>query len=153
MGGPRPKCSDKDFIQLHTYPNVNQYDCVNKKFIEHPDPVLYLKEQILIGDAGDDVPNYLMPDNTFVAGIRQKPMTKSRLAVANQNPSNFCTDEALRSNYTRNQQLIDLSFTPIELQRHIMTAYEDQAGKNKSLLQTYFIKKGLKNLLGDIQSF
>jgi len=35
---------DKDFIQLHIYSNVRQYDPVRKKFIEHNDPERYLKE-------------------------------------------------------------------------------------------------------------
>ena len=29
---------DKDFIQLHRYTNVRQYDCVRKKFITHNNP-------------------------------------------------------------------------------------------------------------------
>ena len=44
---------DKDFIQLHVYPNVSQYDPVRKKWIKHEDPERFLHEHILKGDAGD----------------------------------------------------------------------------------------------------
>ena len=50
---------DKDFVQLQTYMNVKQYDPVRKKFVEHNDPSRFVKEQIMRGDAGDGVPNFL----------------------------------------------------------------------------------------------
>jgi 5'-3' exonuclease len=70
---------DKDFIQLHVYSNVRQYDPVRKKFIEHNDPERYLKEHILKGDSGDGVPNVLSGDDCFVIGQRQKPLTTKKI--------------------------------------------------------------------------
>lgn len=47
---------DKDFVQLHHYANVKQYDPVRKKWINHNDPARFLFEHILKGDTGDGIP-------------------------------------------------------------------------------------------------
>ena len=60
---------DKDFIQLQKYPNVQQYNLILKKYVNGHDPITYIKEHILKGDASDGVPNVLSPDNTFVDGL------------------------------------------------------------------------------------
>ena len=70
---------DKDFIQLHSYGNVKQYDPVRKKWISHNDPKRFLFEQILKGDTGDGVPNVLSPDAVFVSGGRQRPLTQKKI--------------------------------------------------------------------------
>ena len=44
---------DKDFIQLHRYPNVKQYAPIQKKFVEDEDPVKYLHEQVIKGDRSE----------------------------------------------------------------------------------------------------
>ena len=60
---------DKDYIQLHKYSNVKQYDPTRKKWVTHNDPQQYLKEHILRGDSGDGVPNVLSSDNCFVVRL------------------------------------------------------------------------------------
>jgi len=70
---------DKDFIQLHTFANVKQYDPVRKKFITHDNPVRFLKEHIMKGDSSDGIPNILSSDDCFVTGKRQKPMTSKKM--------------------------------------------------------------------------
>ena len=67
---------DKDFIQLQKYSNVKQYAPIQKKWVEGVDPKQYIKEHILKGDRGDSIPNFLSADDTFVNGIRQKPISK-----------------------------------------------------------------------------
>jgi len=70
---------DKDFSQLQRYKNVSQYSPITKKFIKVGDPLSYLFEHVIRGDAGDGVPNILSNDDTFVVGNRQKPLTKKRV--------------------------------------------------------------------------
>ena len=72
---------DKDFIQLQKYPNVQQYSPILKKYVNGHDPVTYIKEHILKGDASDGVPNVLSPDNTFVDGLRQRPLGQKKLKL------------------------------------------------------------------------
>ena len=67
---------DKDFVQLQKYPNVKQYDPVQKKFRTTDDPARFIKEHIIRGDAGDGVPNFLSTDNCLVVGDRQKPVDR-----------------------------------------------------------------------------
>ena len=70
---------DKDFIQLHKYPNVKQYSPILKKYVNGHNPDTYIKEHILKGDTSDGVPNVLSQDNTFVDGIRQRPLGRKKI--------------------------------------------------------------------------
>jgi len=73
---------DKDYIQLHRYANVRQYDPTRKKWITHNNPDRYLYEHILKGDAGDGIPNVLSDGDTFVTDKRQRPLTQKRLTCS-----------------------------------------------------------------------
>lgn len=143
---------DKDFIQLHTYKNVKQYDPVRKKWITHYDPNLFLKEHILKGDSGDGIPNILSADNCFVIGDRQKPLTSKRIEkYLNSDPSEY--DELINRNYQRNLQLINLKLIPNEVKDKILNEYENQSNKTRSKLMNYFISNKLKNLMENINDF
>lgn len=144
---------DKDFRQLHDYMNVRQYDPVRKKEIVENNPSRYLREHIMKGDRGDGVPNFLSRDDVFVLNGRQKPLTTKKLDLwLTLEPEAFC-DESMLRGWKRNQQLVDLTFTPQELRREIMSSYGDQEGKDRSKLFNYFIEFRLKNLLTDIDQF
>lgn len=144
---------DKDFIQLQQYRNVKQYDPIRKKFITHNDPVMYIKEHIIKGDAGDGIPNFLSPDNCLVVGVRQKPITTKKLeAWLRMMPEQF-GDETMLRNYKRNQQLIDLSFIPKEVKERVINEYDAQTGKDRSKLFNYFVTHKLKNLMENINEF
>lgn len=144
---------DKDFIQLHVYRNVKQYDPVRKKFITHDDPEIFLKEHVLKGDSSDGVPNFLSSDNCLVIGERQKPLTSKRLQYYMDAAPNNLTDETLKRNYYRNLQLIDLTYIPEELQNKVIDNYYSQAGKNKSKIYQYFVKSRMHLLLENINDF
>lgn len=144
---------DKDFIQLHRFANVKQYDPVRKKFITHSNPNKYIKEHIIRGDAGDGIPNFLSPDSSLVAGLRQKPISSKKLETwLKKEPEEFCDDEMLR-NYKRNQSLIDLSLIPDEIKTKVVEQFESQVGKKRDKLFNYFVKNRLKNLMEAIGDF
>jgi hypothetical protein len=142
---------DKDYIQLQKYANIDQYDPVRKKYIRHDNPEQYLIEHVLKGDSGDGVPNILSADNSLVVGVRQKPMTKKRIALYSNTEENM--DEETKIRFHRNRGLIDLNETPEKYKKEISAEYnkEDEIGRSK--LFNYFIDKRLKNLLTDIQDF
>jgi len=143
---------DKDFIQLHKYGNVKQYDPVRKKWITHNDPIQYLKEHILKGDASDGVPNILSSDNCFVIGERQRPLTAKKMEhYLKLTPNEMET--AIARNYMRNKQLIDLDETPEEIRVKVMESYIAQENKDKSKLMNYFITNKLKNLMENLNEF
>jgi hypothetical protein len=141
---------DKDYIQLHKYANVKQYDPVRKRWISNANPEKYLAEHIIKGDAGDGIPNVLSVDNAFVMGIRQRPITQKRLAEwADINNMN---DEVKR-NYMRNKALIDLSEVPKGMKEEILSIWSEENGKDRSQLLNYFIKNKLRNLMECITEF
>ena len=144
---------DKDFVQLQRYNNVKQYDPVQKKFRTTNDPDRFIKEHIMRGDVGDGIPNFLSTDNCLVVGERQKPVARKKLDVwVNQKPEEFCDERMLRG-YRRNQQLVDLTFIPQNVQDNILSEYEAQGGKDRKNLFNYFIEKKLKNLIESINEF
>lgn len=143
---------DKDFIQLHYFGNIKQYDPIRKKFIEHGDPELFLKEHILKGDSGDGIPNVLSPDNCIVAGERQKPLTAKKMQALLSDPSLFYPEE-LQRNYVRNSTLIDLSNTPQDISTKIVEEYEKQKGKGREKLFNFFVEHRLKLLMEHINEF
>ncbi len=148
---------DKDFIQLHKFPNVSQYSPITKKFINGVDPEEYLVEHILKGDSGDGIPNVLSPDNTFVDGLRQKPMGKKKVTEWGKNPLRpvemALPNDEVKRNYQRNLQLIDLSKSPPEIFTDCIRAYHDAPDGNRSKLLNYFIEKRRKNLTESIGEF
>ena len=143
---------DKDFIQLHKYSNVSQYDPTRKKWIKHDDPDRFLQEHILKGDAGDGIPNILSPDNCFVVGDRQRPLTAKKLEKFMETDTQEL-EEPLAKNYWRNAKLIDLSFTPDEIREKVMQQFESQKNRDRSKLLNYFITNKLKNLTEHLSEF
>ncbi len=145
--------SDKDFAQLQRFPNVEQYSPILKKYIKEPLPLLQLKQLIIRGDKGDGIPNILSPDDVFVSGSRQKPITEAKIIKwLNQESKDFCNDEMMR-NYSRNETLIDLTKIPDNLKEKILDKYEDTKPKSKSEFMNYMIQNRLKNLLEVIDEF
>ena len=141
---------DKDFIQLQRYPNVKQYSPITKKMINGINPDDYLMEHVLKGDTSDGVPNVLSPDNTFVDGIRQRPLSKKKIAL--MVGGNFPNDE-IKRNYQRNKKLIDLDCAPDELRSEILDTYKSAPVNDRSKILNYFIKQRLKTLTESIGEF
>jgi hypothetical protein len=141
---------DKDFIQLQKFRNVTQYSPITKKFVNGVDPDIYLSEHVLKGDSSDGVPNVLSPDNTFVDGIRQKPLSKKKIAAMID--GDFPNDEVKR-NYQRNKKLIDLGESPPELFIEILKEYQEAPEGDRSKLLNYFTQKRLRNLVESINEF
>ena len=141
---------DKDFIQLQKFRNVTQYSPITKKFVNGVDPYTYLDEHVLKGDSSDGVPNVLSPDNTFVDGIRQKPLSKKKIQA--MIAGDFPNDEVKR-NYQRNKKLIDLKESPPELYIDILKEYQEAPDGDRSKLLNYFTQKRLRNLVESIGEF
>lgn len=143
---------DKDFIQLQKYPNVKQWSPITKKDVNGFNPTTYLKEHILRGDTSDGVPNVLSPDNTFVDGLRQKPLSRKKIQSWLIGGGSDWNDEVKR-NFQRNSTLIDLSKTPEELKNQIRLEYNNAPYGDRSKLLNYFIQNKLKELTENIGEF
>lgn len=145
--------SDKDFMQLQKYSNVNQYSSIQKKMIRHNDPHIYLKEHIMKGDRGDGIPNFLSDDDSFVVKKRQKPISQKKLDVwLTQKPEDFCDEKMLRG-YKRNEALVNLDLVPDNILDQVTTMYDEYKLNERNKLFNYFIKNKLKNLMEHIGDF
>jgi len=145
--------SDKDFLQLQKFSNVNQYSPMAKKFLRTTNPIADLKEHIIRGDRGDGIPNILSSDSTFVNEERQRPVQEKKLNIwINQEPESFCDSNMLR-NFKRNESLIDLSKIPQEYQDKILECFENTQENGKDKIFNFFIKNRMKNLMEHIQEF
>ena len=141
---------DKDYIQLHKYQYVNQYDPTRKKWIKHDDPQKYLFEHICKGDSSDGIPNILSDGDTFVSGKRQKPLTQKKI---DELYNNFDEKYKYDVSYERNKKLIDLTMIPEHIKEQVIAKYEEEAGKDRSKIFNYFIKYKLKNLMENVGEF
>jgi hypothetical protein len=141
-------------VQLQKYPNVSQYSPILKRFVKSENPAEYIKEHIIRGDRGDGIPNFLSPDNTFVAGERQKVINKKKLVEwINGDPETFCTTDIMLRGYKRNQMLVDLDYVPESIKEQIVSAYETTKPGNKQKMLNYFIENRLKNLIEVLDEF
>ena len=146
--------SDKDFLQLQSYSNVNQYSPLMERFISIDDPKRYTKEHIIRGDRGDGIPNILSPDGSFVNGERQKSITKIKLAEWMElEPDQFCTTEVMKRGYERNKELIDLTCIPEDIRKSIYEAFNAAEIANGTKVLEYFMAKKLKNLTEVLNEF
>ena len=143
---------DKDFIQLQKYPNVQQYSPILKKYVNGHDPNTYIKEHILKGDTSDGVPNVLSPDNTFVDGLRQRPLGRKKIETWLDMHIDDLQDEVKR-NYQRNNTLINLDNVPENLEKEIMVDFSEAPCGDRSKILNYFIQSRLKELTESIGDF
>jgi len=142
---------DKDFIQLQRFKNVEQYAPIQKKVVgDDVDPKNFLIEQILKGDRSDGVPNVLSPDDIFVTGEKQKPVTKKRIHELGLLRS---FDRQIQKNIDRNIQLIDLTKIPNVYEDAIINSYRRYKKNDRSKLLTYMIENKLKSLMENIGDF
>lgn len=142
--------SDRDFVQLQYRPYLKQYDPINDKWVSAPNIGMYLKEHLIRGDSGDGIPNILSPDDVFVSGGRQKPLTSKKLETyLDQDPEDFC-DEAMLTKYRRNEALIDLNKIPEEVAVAIKQDFEMQKTKKTKPMFDYFVKNGLGKVIFDM---
>jgi hypothetical protein len=144
---------DKDFKQLQSFLNVEQYDPVRNKKVVENNPSDFLIEHIISGDRSDGVPNILSEDNCLVLGTRQGTMSKKRMSEFKRQSKDFFEDERIIRNWNRNCMLIDLSCTPVTLKHEILKQYHEQKGKNKDKVFNYLMKNRMKHLMEYIGEF
>ncbi len=140
---------DKDFLQLHRYPNVRQYSPIAGTFLKSQNPFRDLKEKIIRGESagGDAIPSILSEDNVFIIGKRQSPLTESKFNFFIENdPEKYEADVYTR--FLRNQTLIDFDYIKEDIIKNIINEYDNYVVKgNKSKIYKYLAKKQFVELL------
>ena len=149
--------ADKDFMQLQKYPNVHQYNPIQKKFYKEDAPKANLIAKILKGDTGDGVPNVMSDDDTFVTeGKRQNKLSKKKMEeiVEDLADGELLYAASWYRNYQRNETLIDLDKTPEDLKFKIVSEFNEQdPSKNKGMVFPYLINKNMKMLIESVEEF
>ena len=144
---------DHDFFQLHDALNVKQWDWQKQTELRCNDPAQYLREHIVKGDSGDGIPNILSPNDSFVIGKRQSPITPKRLALYSGEALPDNTPQDIISNFHRNNILVNLDNIPTNVQTDIIESFKSQANKPKGKILNYFIKYKLKELTNHLSDF
>ena len=140
--------ADKDFIQLHKYPLVKQYDPIRNRWIQDSDPVKYLQEHIIRGDRSDGIPNILTCDDAIVMNKPQKKMSREKISsLASMDPSEFTNFIRLR-NWKRNSELIDFSKIPEAVTDRITTHFCGYR-TNPNINFKYFIDNNIVDLIDE----
>lgn len=146
--------SDKDFLQLQKFPNVQQYTPTFNRFISTSDPEKFMKSHIIKGDRGDGIPNFLSPGNTFASGGRQKKISAIKLEEwSGQNPADFCTTQEMQIGYGRNKLLIDLDCIPTDIKTNIKNTFENADKHRFSDFLNYLLEHKMNVLVANIDNF
>jgi len=136
--------TDKDFYQLKQHPKYQQYNPISKKMIQHLNPKQELTVKILTGDGGDNIPGV----RAKVGPVTAAKMIKEGLTTALDTPD-------MKSNYTRNKQLIDLDMIPLKWENDILEAYDNSEIKkyNSGNVWTFLLNHKQKYLAENISVF
>ena len=147
--------SDGDFIQLQKYPNISQYSPMQKKQIKANKRELHEKYITHVVKAGDDgIPNILSPDDIFVQGVRQKPISAKRLEEFLEKGFDACRNDDERRNWHRNVQLIDFEHIPEDVSKQIVDAYlNTKPTGDKMAIMNYLIANKCRLLLDELEDF
>ena len=149
---------DKDFKQLLSS-GVRLWDTQDWKWIKCEHPKTYLIKHILMGDAGDDVPNVRSDDDTFITeGKRQKACgAKGVEKILVEGLEEFIRREGLLANFRRNKRLIRLtkSTIPGKVWNAVIDDYDAQETQkgNYMLLAKYFSENRMRRLQKSIDKF
>lgn len=153
--------SDADNYQLHQYKGVKQFSPQMKKLVK---PEINwrtsLITKIVKGEAGnssDSIPNVKMPDDTFLTGVRQAPISKNFLQsfIDAVNPIDACENEEQRKNYIRNETLVSYQKIPENIKESILAEYNRQLSikHSKMGLMDYLTRNRMSNILSSITDF
>lgn len=141
--------SDKDYKQLHSYQGIRQYSPIMKKWIETDNPKDDLDDLIIHGDSGDGIPNIRSPNNAFVDGIRQKPITKAFYKDLKEGKG----FESVKDRFEENKLLIDFTMIPTNIRDSILEEYSNCKRGNINKLYQFLVANRMNMVLKDIDLF
>jgi hypothetical protein len=149
--------SDRDFKQLHLYPNVKQWSPIQKKFVTATKKEIqeYKIQHIVKGDPGDGIPNMMSRDDILVTeGERQKVVSSKRLEEFFQLGKDACKTDEERRNWDRNEVLVSFSRIPTDIKDAIIKEYIQSVPKvDRMGIMNYLIKHKCRLLLNSLEEF
>lgn len=143
--------TDGDFPQLQKYSMVSQYAPAQKKMIKVDNPIEYIHLKILQGDKGDDIPNILSENNSFIDGIRQKSVTEQVIKEWLTEPKGM--KAKYKQRYEENKELIDFDSIPLDIEQGVLSAYDSAPVNGIQGLFKFFMSQKMTRILEDIELF
>lgn len=146
---------DKDFKQL-LRSNVRLWDTVDHEYKTCEDPKEYLIRHVLMGDAGDDIPNVRSDDDVFITeGKRQKPCGPKAIdKIFQEGIEEYIRSNNLIENFKRNRRLIMLKrpAIPEKIWNRIIDEYNNKTNREVDYMTIvkYLGKNKLKQLSSQI---
>lgn len=141
---------DTDYIQLLRYPNTKLWTPNKKEFVKCADPIRALTIKIIRGDQSDNIPGCRR-------GIGEKKaealFDTGKLQDVLKEVDNTGKPCEFRRNYDRNQQLIDLTFIPENLQKQLQQQLIEYNFKKTDNLFGYFVKHSLRDMFENIERY
>jgi hypothetical protein len=133
--------NDKDFLQLGGK-NITIYNPLKKTHVSHPNPELFLVEECMKGQSKDNIFNVKTPldhpDDKRKPGFGDKAFEKV-LSYAGGWES-WLEDNNLRERYEFNRNLMDFARIPKEIQRRVITSYDEYTQPDGDFILEFFKK-------------
>lgn len=156
FGDPSPVMivsNDKDYAQLQQYPWVSQYLPRKGTTTVEKKPKEALLDLIVHGDKSDGIPNINSHIDTFVDGIKQRPVTRELMSGVLSLGRQALT-ESQKKRFEENERLISFDKIPEEYVQKVIDAWREAVpNRNKMKIFSYFAKTGLKQQLDRIEDF
>lgn len=154
--------SDGDYSQLHKFPNVKQWSPMHKKFVtsKSGSPKLDLFTKIIKGDKKDTVSGIKVRSSFYLDKLEGERTPQSSAAFV-ESLVDAENDEAIQKlltedqwkRFVENRILIDFDYIREDIQEAILKAYDEAKPAPRGKIYSYFVKKGLKKLLTETNSF
>lgn len=141
--------SDHDSGQLQS-DTVDQYCPRKKKILKNDvsvERLVFL--HILKGDTGDGICNIKSPNDSFVTGTRQKPITEKFIEECWGNG----IPEEFEQRFKENELLVNLNMIPDHIVKRILDNWHNRPQKDRTKVFNFFLENGYKLLLKDVGDF
>ena len=138
--------TDKDFLQL-SREGIKIYNPMKKQHVSHPNPNMFLAEQIMCGQAKDSIFNIKTPldhpEGKRKPGFGPKAFEK----VLEHGIGDWLKENNLVDRYKFNKTLMDFAEIPQDIQDTIMSEYNDYKYPDPSKMWEFIEKQGWPELV------
>jgi len=140
--------TDKDFLQL-SCDRIKIYNPLKKQHVSHPNPAMFLAEQIMCGQAKDSIYNIKTPldhpKDQRKPGFGPKAFEK----VLESGIGKWLTDNNLLERYKFNKMLMDFSCIPTDIQTTIMEEYNNYQYPSPDNMWSYIESQGWPEMINN----
>lgn len=146
---------DGDFLQLHQYGNIKQWDSYADKWAmpKYGTAGQDLLFKAIKGDKKDNISSIKCVEDHYTREdkVRAKPITSKELTEWMTDPDEI--PEEYRDRFEQNLDALDFSRIPDHIRKEVLSIYRDKTPPSGKKMYNYMVKNGLVKLLETIQQF